>query len=70
MIFKVYYQEQLTEAPVREKTKTVFVEGEAEKDVRIALKDKPYNIEIVIPVEGEYLAYEQQSEHFKVLEIR
>ncbi|AST92217.1 MULTISPECIES: DNA-dependent RNA polymerase subunit epsilon [Sutcliffiella] len=69
MIFKVYYQEQLTEAPVREKTKTVFVEGEAEKDVRIALKDKPYNIEIVIPVEGEYLAYEQQSEHFKVLEI-
>ena len=29
MIFKVYYQETITEVPVRENTKTIFVEGES-----------------------------------------
>ena len=29
MIFKVYYQETKTQVPVRENTKTIFVEGES-----------------------------------------
>ncbi|CAM3804374.1 DNA-dependent RNA polymerase subunit epsilon [Cytobacillus oceanisediminis] len=69
MIFKVYYQDSKTEVPVREKTKTIFVEGNSERDVRTKLADRPYNIEFVTAVEGEFLEYEKQSEDFKVLEI-
>jgi DNA-dependent RNA polymerase auxiliary subunit epsilon len=69
MIFKVYYQELKTEVPVREKTQTIFVEGESVKEVRSKLADRPYNIEFITPVEGEFLEYEQKNENFKVLEI-
>jgi DNA-dependent RNA polymerase auxiliary subunit epsilon len=69
MIFKVYYQESIKQVPVREKTKTVYVEGDSPKDVRNKLADQPYNIELVTPVEGDYLEYEKQNEDFKVLEI-
>ena len=34
MIFKVYYQETKTQVPVRENTKTIFVEGESVRDIR------------------------------------
>ena len=68
MIYKVYYQENKAEVPVREKTKTVFVEGESVLDVRKKLKDKPYNIEFVTLVEDAYLEYEKLQEDFKVLE--
>ncbi|MGM9929886.1 MAG: DNA-dependent RNA polymerase subunit epsilon [Bacillus sp. (in: firmicutes)] len=68
MIFKVYYQESKTEVPVREKTKTIYVEGESAVEVRRKLKDKPYNIEFVTPVEDAYLEYEKMHEDFKVLE--
>ncbi|PLR75843.1 hypothetical protein CU633_18940 [Bacillus sp. V3-13] len=69
MIFKVYYQENIKQVPVREKTKTVFVDADSERDVRRKLADKSYNIEIVVPVSGSYLEYEQQNEDYKVLEI-
>lgn len=68
MIFKVYYQESKTEVPVR-KTKTIFVEGDSERDVRKKLADRNYNIEFVASVQGDFLDYEKQSEDFKVLEI-
>jgi len=69
MVFKVYYQESLAQVPVREKTKTVYVEGESVRDVRKKLSDKGYNIEYVQAVTGAFLEYEQQNEDFKVLEI-
>ncbi|KON89269.1 hypothetical protein AF332_22285 [Sporosarcina globispora] len=69
MIYKVYYQDSKTEVPVREKTKTIFVEGESERDVRKKLADRNYNIEFVTAVQEEFLEYEKQSEDFKVLEI-
>ncbi|MBN8199405.1 DNA-dependent RNA polymerase auxiliary subunit epsilon [Cytobacillus firmus] len=69
MIFKVYYQDSKTEVPVREKTKTIFVEGDSERDVRKKLADRNYNIEFVTSVQGEFLEYEKQNEDFKVLEI-
>ncbi|MEH7524618.1 RNA polymerase epsilon subunit, partial [Bacillus sp. JJ1503] len=47
MIFKVFYQESKKEVPVREKTQTIYVEGESERDVRLKLADKPYNIEFI-----------------------
>lgn len=69
MLFKIYYQELKTEVPVREHTKTVFVEGESIREVRSKLADRPYNIEFITPVEGAFLEYEQKNENFKVLEI-
>jgi DNA-dependent RNA polymerase auxiliary subunit epsilon len=69
MIFKVYYQEDVAEAPVREKTQSLFVEASAVYEVRRKLKDKPYNIEFIQAVEGEFYDYEKQDENFKVLEI-
>ena len=69
MIFKVYFQELLQEVPVREKTKTVYVEAESEKDVRAKLQPLQYNIEFVQPLTGAHLEFEQQSESFKLLEL-
>ncbi|WP_419883689.1 DNA-dependent RNA polymerase subunit epsilon [Peribacillus sp. B-H-3] len=70
MTFKVYYQVNATEVPVRENTKTIYVEGESERDVRLKLKSEPYNIEFVQAVQGAYYDYEKEhNEDFKVLEL-
>lgn len=69
MIFKVYYQESNKQVPVREKTKTLYIQADSERNVRKKLADKSYNIEYVQAVEGAFLEYEQKSEDFNVLEI-
>ncbi|MEI5905989.1 DNA-directed RNA polymerase subunit epsilon [Bacillus spongiae] len=66
MIYKVYYQESKKEAPVREHTKTTYVEANSEREVRQTLKDRPYNIEFVQAVLENHLEYEKQSPNFKV----
>jgi DNA-dependent RNA polymerase auxiliary subunit epsilon len=68
MIFKVYYQENIKEVPVREKTKTLFIEGESIRDVRSKIADRGYNVEFVQEVKGAHLQYELQNEDYKVLE--
>ncbi|KAA9026033.1 DNA-dependent RNA polymerase subunit epsilon [Niallia endozanthoxylica] len=69
MIFKVFFQESKNQIPVREKTKTIYVEGETVREIRKKLKDYPYNIEHVSPIDGAFLEYEKLNEDFKVLEI-
>ncbi|KAB2337342.1 DNA-dependent RNA polymerase auxiliary subunit epsilon family protein [Cytobacillus depressus] len=69
MIFKVFYQASNKEVPVREKTQTIYVEGESERDIRLKLADKPYNIEYITGVRGAFLEFEKQHEDFNVLEI-
>ena len=66
MIYKVYYQESITEIPVRENTKTLYLEASSEREVRHYLKDRNYNIELVQLLEGNYLEYEQNSPNFIV----
>ncbi|AWE06521.1 hypothetical protein DCE79_03595 [Lysinibacillus sp. 2017] len=66
MIYKVYYQETVTEIPVRENTKTVYLEASSEQEVRHYLKDRNHNIELVQLLEGNYLEYEQNSPNFKL----
>jgi DNA-dependent RNA polymerase auxiliary subunit epsilon len=68
MIFKVYYQENLSQVPVREKTKTLFIEGESVREVRSKIADLGLNVEAVQEVKGAFLEYEQQNEDYKVLE--
>jgi len=69
MIFKVFYQDSKLEVPVREKTKSIYVNGVSERDVRTKLAEKPFNIEFITSVDGAFLEYEQQKEEFTVLEI-
>lgn len=64
MIYKVYYQENITDIPVRENTKTLYLEASSEREVRHYLKDRNYNIELVQLLEGNYLDYEQASPNF------
>ena len=64
MIYKVYYQENMNEIPVRENTKSLYVEASSEREVREFLKDRNYNIELVQLLEGDYLEYERNSPNF------
>ncbi|WP_456275661.1 DNA-dependent RNA polymerase subunit epsilon [Bacillus sp. AK128] len=66
MVFKVYFQESRFEVPVRERTRTLYVEAKTEREVREKLSDRNYNIELVQKVSGAFLEYEQQSENFKM----
>ncbi len=66
MIFKVYYQENRFEVPVRENTKSLYVEASTEREVRYHLKDRNFNIELVQLLEGQHLEYEQASEDYQV----
>lgn len=69
MIFKVYYQENRNEVPVRENTKSLYVEASSEREVRYHLKDRNYNIELVQLLEGSHLEYEQASQNYEVESI-
>ncbi|WP_433749313.1 DNA-dependent RNA polymerase subunit epsilon [Falsibacillus pallidus] len=69
MIFKVFYQDNKTEVPVREKTSAMYVQADAERDVRLKLKDRSINIEFIQKVDEAHHEYEKQNEDFKVLEI-
>ncbi|RNA69809.1 DNA-dependent RNA polymerase subunit epsilon [Alteribacter keqinensis] len=69
MIFKVYFQTAKTEVPVRENTKSIYVEGSSQEDVRKKLADRNYNIEFVTPLSEEALEYEKQHEDFKVEQL-
>ncbi|GAA0452981.1 DNA-directed RNA polymerase subunit epsilon [Alkalibacillus silvisoli] len=66
MIFKVLYQEDISESPVREETQTLYIEAESKREVRKKLADRNYNIEHVQELSEDHLAYEQQSEDFTV----
>ncbi|MER2263182.1 DNA-directed RNA polymerase subunit epsilon [Psychrobacillus sp. FSL K6-4046] len=69
MIYKVYYQENALEVPVRENTKSLYVEADSEREVRSLLIDRKYNIELIQLLEGNHLEYEQASPNFKVEEL-
>ncbi|PPA72204.1 DNA-dependent RNA polymerase subunit epsilon [Jeotgalibacillus proteolyticus] len=69
MIYKVYYQESATEVPVREKTQTLYLEADSEMDVRLKLKNRNYNIELVQKLEGKYLEYEQNHENYRLEQL-
>lgn len=66
MIFKVLYQENPDETPVREHTKSLYIEADSEKDVRIKLKDRNINIEFIQLLTEAHLEYEKTSENFKL----
>lgn len=69
MVFKVLFQESLLEAPIRERTRSIYVEAESIREVRLKLVERNLNIELVQPLDAEHLAYEQASESFELEQI-
>lgn len=66
MIFKVYFQENKNEVPIRENTKSIYMEANTIEEVRKSLSDTNYNIEFVQAITGNFLDYEKQSPSFEV----
>lgn len=69
MIFKVYYQKNALQVPVRENTQTLYIESDSERSVRQLLKEREYNIEYIQQLEGQHLEYEQASPHFELVQV-
>jgi DNA-dependent RNA polymerase auxiliary subunit epsilon len=69
MIYKIYYQENVHEVPVRENTKVMYIEASSEREVRKKLHGRPYNVEYIQVLEGNHLEYEQASPNYKVESI-
>lgn len=61
MILKYFIKKKMTEVPVRENTKVLYLEATSEKDVRTKLNKFAYNIEFVQSVTGNHLEYEKQT---------
>lgn len=66
MIFKVLYQEQPNIAPVRERTKSLYVEADSEREVRQKLSNRNINIEFIQELDEIHLQYEKKSELFSI----
>ncbi|SDC09370.1 DNA-dependent RNA polymerase subunit epsilon [Shouchella lonarensis] len=69
MIFKVHYQPDTIQAPVREKTRALYIEAGSETAVRQALGPKGYNIESIIKLSDAYLAYEQEHAKYEIVSV-
>lgn len=69
MIYKIYYQENVLEVPVRENTKSMYIKADSEKEVRELLKDRNFNLEYIQLLEGKHLEYEQASPHFELEQV-
>ena len=66
MIYKVYYQENPDEVPVRENTKSLYLEANSEREVREYLKDRHILIEYIQLLEGNYLKKKKNSPNFRL----
>ncbi|MFC2950257.1 DNA-dependent RNA polymerase subunit epsilon [Virgibacillus sediminis] len=66
MIYKVLYQELPEEVPVRERTKSVYVEAETIREVRTKLSERQYNIEYIHELDEAHLEFEKQSGNFEL----
>ncbi|WP_066176450.1 DNA-dependent RNA polymerase subunit epsilon [Bacillus marinisedimentorum] len=66
MIFKVLYQKDKNQVPVRERTNAMYVEADSEREVRQKLAERNHNIEFIQEINGAFLEYEQASENFKL----
>jgi len=69
MIYKVYYQETMLQVPVRENTKSMYIEADSERSVRKKLSERGYNIEYIQLLEGIHLEHEQAAPYFELEEV-
>ena len=69
MIYKVYYQENMQQVPVRENTRSMYIEADSERSVREKLKERNYSIEFVQLLEGAHLEHEQAAPYFELEQV-
>ena len=46
MIYKIYYQENMLQVPVRENTKSMYIEADSERVCSRMLKDRNYQYRV------------------------
>lgn len=68
-VFKVFYQENAKEIPVRENTKTTYIEADSVPDVLKFLENRDFNIEFVQELTSSHLEFEKKSDNFKLEKI-
>lgn len=66
MIYKVLYQELSDEVPVRERTKSLYLEANSQREVRQKLSDRNINIEFIQKLDEAHLEHEKQSEAYEL----
>lgn len=67
MTFKVYYQPTKTETPRRENTQSLYIEAASEAEVRALIEENTdYNVELIEELSDAALAYEKESDNFKL----
>ena len=64
-VFKVFYQENSKEIPVRENTQVLYVEADGVPTVRKYLDDRNYNVELVQELSEAYLEFENNLKTLK-----
>lgn len=66
MVFKELYQELRSEVPVQERTKSLYIEADSEREVREKLIDGNYdiNVEFIQALDEVRLEFEKQSDNF------
>ncbi|PWG00665.1 DNA-directed RNA polymerase subunit epsilon [Levilactobacillus bambusae] len=70
MIYKVFYQPDPVRNPKRETTHTLYLEAANIADATTLVEtNTDYNIELVEPLEGNSLEYEQKSPDFQLTEF-
>lgn len=68
-VFKVFYQENAKEIPVRENTEVLYIEADGVPSVMKYLEERNYNIEYVQELSEAHLKFEKESEDFKLEKI-
>ena len=67
MTFKVYYQPDATNRPVRENTQSLYIEADSEAQALLLVEENTdYNIEFVEQLDDKALEYEKQNPNFKI----
>ena len=70
MIYKVYYQEDKSKSPQREKTVSLYMEADSPIEARKIIEEHTsYNIELIQELEGNHLDYEKENAEFKLVEF-
>lgn len=69
MIYKVFYQENMIETPLRENTKSLMIKASSIEDVRKKLTNHGYNIEFIEMMRDAQIAFEKNDPDFKLEEI-
>lgn len=68
-VFKVFYQENSKEIPVRENTNVLYVEASGVPAVLKHLEDRSYNVEYVQELSEQHLEFEKGSANFVLEKI-